>query len=165
MEVVNMAKMSRLLGPSFFVCAVMAAMPSIARAQPAIVYEGKVNNEKFCIWGRPSFDAAIGMADAAVYTDKNCGVYDGRVLVPFTSREVSVYPIVWYLDSGTGWWYQCQVATETKVSFSHTAYQSTYVPNCPHQRYISVWAHVAARPTSDPTWYGGDVYGDPVWYP
>jgi hypothetical protein len=141
----------------------MTVAPAIAHAQQhEIVYQGLVNNQTYCIWGSPSFDPVNGIASASVYTDGNCGAFDYRVLIPFTSREVSVYPIAWYSD-GQGSYIQCQVGAEIKVSNAYSLTKNTQVTACPHQRWISVWAHVAARPTS--TWYGGDVYGQPVWYP
>jgi len=161
-----MAKVPRVVVLSFLACAVVALAPSIAQAQPAqIVYQGIVNNQTYCIWGIPQFDPTASQASATVSTEGNCTVYSPRALSPITSGEVSVYPIAWYWDDNASSWYQCQVGTERKVGMVWTTTKTISVPSCPRQHWISVWAHVAARPVNNSTWHGGDVYGDPVWYP
>ena len=155
---------------SILICTAVAAIPSAAHALSST--GGQVFQQNYCVLGWAQFDTASGLATAIVYTDGYCNYPnlhgmspDPRTMTPFTSSQISVHPIVWYYDSGSGSWLQCQVGSEKKLSNAYTTSASVYATSCPHGHYISVWAHVSAQPVWTLTWYGGDVYGDAVWYP
>jgi hypothetical protein len=156
-----MTRTTRVLFLSSLLCTAVAAIPRIATAQtPDTVYY-----KPYCIRGNASIDGS-GNVTATVYTDGLCTGAWGSTMLPFVSSQVSVYPIVWYYDQGSGAWNRCQVGSEVKLSNTHTAMKAMTVTSCPHGRYLSVWAHVAAQPKWTSTWYGGDYYCPTVvWYP